>query len=658
MKTKTIRAIIGLGFVLCMYLVNQISFAQGMPETGYIVATGQANVGTDYSNAAVILRGWQLQKNNSNDMEIMDLGLAITDVNYQASSGMVTWNVRMVNFSDATPTDDIRFSYDYSVILLTEGIAIDYPLPAGVVDKKGLTIAPEQISLNVFGYQSGAIFPTGFMLHVNPSPPTQGGYSDKDEEIHNFRFELADFNYNSSTGLARWNVITDFRDQNGSPEGYKWKYGYTIILTNSGQKFSRASGLQTSTGSGSIGNTFDAASIPQAVVAPIGWELGYASGDQNTHTIGASINNVSISGAAVKWTYNATLRDQAPDPFRWNVVAGGLIFSGTRIDGHYDSQAHYRFAVMPDDDGLTYEVRSGQGTYVPFTANLSNHVVTAGPLSSDRRFRHQDETGCGSDKSCVDPPVATTPSTLNVTSARIIDNGEGNFGGTYAKWHLWAFPAKGFDLEKFQIIVDIFDQYNHIFFTMVGHATSACAVSTLLHGPFLSDTNKPEWGDEGRIGEQYLEYYDEQGKLGFPIWDWEWPCDDRVVVFLWESDESLAPDDPLALFLIERGSTANESFLTADIPGIPGVLTPYGDQHLKAIVFQNARSPGDIFVDSRNTRRSAGWWWLPFKTVTEAVNAAAPNNIISVESGSYNEKITVGKPIIIRAHGGKVTIGQ
>lgn len=641
MKTKIIVTIVWLRLIL------SYSFAQETREFGRIVATGQTNLGTSFSDATVILRGWQLQKNNSNGIEIMDLGLAITDVEYQPASGIVKWNVRMVNFSDGDAKDDIRFSYDFSVIGLIDGVVKNMLLLPPAAPKNGLQSSHEEISVQS-GYTVGMIFPTGFLLHVNPVPITNGGH-DYDNEIHNFRFELANFFYNSSTGKASWDVITDFRDERGSPQGYKWNYGYTIILTNGGQKFSRSSGFQTSTVSGSISGTFSAASIPQAVVAPLGWELGYASGDHNINIISASISNVSVSGASVSWTYNATLRDKDPNPFRWNVVAGGLIFGGARIDGHYDSPGIYRFAVMPDNDDLTYEARSGSGTFIPFTANLANGTVAAGPLSSDRPFRPITESL---------PAVPPSPGTIDafrVSSAYVISNAEGGgifSGQPYAKWHLWAFPAEGFNLDQFKDKLSFVGQYNGILFDLATHAVNRRAVSTLLHGPFQSDTNKPEWGEEDDIGPQYLGY------TNLPIWDWGWGYGDRLVIFLWESDESPLADDDIALLLIERGSTPQETFSTKDINGLPGVLDSFGQQHLGAITFQYARSPGDIFVNYAYTGIGKGSWWEPFKTVGEGVMAAAPNNIISVESGSYNEKITITKPLTIRAHGGTVIIGQ
>jgi len=654
MKTLKTKAIIALGAVTSFLFVKEISIAQETPRTGVVVATEQINVGTGYSNAAIILRGWQLQKNNSGDMAIMDLGLAITDVEYQQSLGMVSWKVRMVNFSDSTPTDDIRFSYDYSVILLTDGTAIDSPLPSTVVEKNGLTISSEQISLNILGYQSGAIFPTGFMLHVNPRPA--GTVKDFSSEIQNFRFELSDFSYDSGTGLASWKVITDFHDKDGSPKGYRFKYGYTIVLTNGGQTFSRSSGFQTSTSSGSIDGTFNTSSIPQAVVAPIGWELGYASDDQNTQAIGASINNVTVSSSSVSWAYNAILQDNIPNPFRWNIVAGGLIFPGNRIDGHYDSPGHYRFAAMrgPGEGGDTYDDGpTAPGTYIPFQADLTSSLVGTGPLSSDRPPRS------GSEEYPAEPPSQGTSNALRVTAAHVVDNAEGDLGEPFANWYIWVFPAEGFDFDRFALFTEgLFRSsvFNRRLFRFAPHAVDRRAVSTFLHGPYLSDSNSPEWGEDSDIGPQYLEYDD------LPVWNWDWPYGDRMVIFLWESDECIlgfcAPDDPIALFLIERGSTSKESFTTKDLPSSQGVLNAYGDQQLGSITFRNARNPGDIFVNGAFTGSSDGSWVKPFRTVGEGVTAATPNNIISVESGSYKEAITITKPVIIRAHGGSVVIGQ
>ena len=72
-----------------------------------------------------------------------------------------------------------------------------------------------------------------------------------------------------------------------------------------------------------------------------------------------------------------------------------------------------------------------------------------------------------------------------------------------------------------------------------------------------------------------------------------------------------------------------------------------------------AVTAGTIVVDWQNSGCQDGTEAHPYRTVTRAVNAAAPGDIISIRTGSYNFQsapLVLVRPAVVRAENGPVQI--
>jgi hypothetical protein len=73
---------------------------------------------------------------------------------------------------------------------------------------------------------------------------------------------------------------------------------------------------------------------------------------------------------------------------------------------------------------------------------------------------------------------------------------------------------------------------------------------------------------------------------------------------------------------------------------------------------QNFPGENVVYVDSAYTpARRTGAVLTPYATVTEAVTAAPEGSIVSIVTGSYNERLTIRAPVTLTAPVGPVIIG-